>query len=243
MGQTGNYLSATRHPWSCLLFVLPLLAIYEVGLHFLGAGAAETLRNGADAWFRVGLAAVGMRDWFWAPALIAALLVLWSIYRRQDRPDDFIGTWVGMTVESIFFAVCLWAISKGLHPFLEGMGARLNSPGPAGTSGQIISFIGAGIYEETLFRLVLFSGLLWFLNLTDLPWVLTGLLAVLGSALLFAGAHHFGPTGEAYSSHVFAFRTLAGVYFTVLYLFRGLGIAIGAHAGYDVLVGVLVVNS
>ena len=242
MGQTGNYLSATRHPWSCLVFVLPLLLIYEVGLHFLGANSAETLRNGADAWFRLGLAYIGMKDWFWAPVLVAALLVLWSIYRRYDRPDDFIGVWVGMAVESIFFAVGLWALSKGLHPFLEGVGARLSAPGPAGTSGQIISFIGAGIYEETLFRLVLFSGLMWFLKLTDLPWVVTGVLAVLGSALLFAGAHHFGPSGEAYSSHVFAFRTLAGVYFTLLYLFRGLGIAVGAHAGYDVLVGVLVAN-
>ena len=73
MGQTGNYLSATRHPWSCLVFVLPLLLIYEVGLHFLGANSAETLRNGADAWFRLGLAYIGMKDWFWAPVLVAAL--------------------------------------------------------------------------------------------------------------------------------------------------------------------------
>src|SRR6516164_4535821 len=66
VGQTGNYPSATRHPWSCLVFVLPLLLIYEVGLHFLGANSAETLRNGADAWFRLGLAYIGMKDWFWA---------------------------------------------------------------------------------------------------------------------------------------------------------------------------------
>src|SRR5262249_28665695 len=150
----------------------------------------------------------------------------------------FVGVWVGMAVESIFFALGLWAVSQGLHPFLEGLGARLS----AGPSGQIISFIGAGIYEETLFRLLLFSGLLWFLKLSEFPWPVTGLVAILGSALLFAGAHHFGPSGEAYTSHVFVFRTLAGVYFTFLYLFRGLGIAVGAHTGYDVLVGVLVAN-
>src|SRR5579864_283406 len=221
MGQSGTYLQATRHPWSCFVFVLPLLLIYEIGLHFLGTGSAEALRNGADAWFRLGLAHVGMKDWFWAPVLVAGLLVMWSFWRRQDRPDDFVGVWVGMTVESIFFALGLWALSKGLHPFLDGL-VRLNTP--AGPSGQIISFIGAGIYEETLFRLVLFSGLLWILKLTDFPWLLTGLLAVLGSALLFAAAHHFGPNGETYSTQVFVFRTLAGIYFTLLYLFRGLGI-------------------
>jgi membrane protease YdiL (CAAX protease family) len=240
MGQTSGYLQATRHPWSCLVFVLPLLLIYEIGLHFLGGGPGESLRNGADAWFRLGLTYLGMKDWFWAPVLLGALLVVWSFVRRHDRPDDFVGVWVGMAVESIFFALGLWAVSKGLHPLLEGLAPRLDAA--SGPSGQIISFIGAGIYEETLFRLVLFSGLLWFLKLTELPWPLTGLLAILGSALLFAGAHHFGPSGEAYSSHVFVFRTLAGVYFTLLYLFRGLGIAVGAHTGYDVLVGVLVAN-
>jgi hypothetical protein len=237
MGQSGNYLQATRHPWSCLVFVLPLLLVYEIGLHFLGTGSAESLRNGTDAWFRQGLTHIGLNDWFWAPVLVAGLLIVWSFWRRKDRPDDFVGVWIGMAVESVFFALALWALSKGLHPFLENL-IQLNTP--AGPSGQIISFIGAGIYEETLFRLMLFSGLLWILKWTDLPWPVTGLVPVLGSALLFAAAHHFGPNGEPYATQVFVFRTLAGVYFTLLYLFRGFGIAVGAHTGYDVLVGVLV---
>ena len=36
------------------------------------------------------------------------------------------------------------------------------------------------------------------------------------------------------------FRTLAGLYFAWLYCVRGFGIAVGAHAGYDVLVGLFV---
>ena len=38
----------------------------------------------------------------------------------------------------------------------------------------------------------------------------------------------------------FLFRTVAGLLFTGLYLTRGLGIAAGAHAGYNILVGVSV---
>ena len=216
--------------------MLPLLLIYEVGLHFLGANSAETLRNGADAWFRLGLAYIGMKDWFWAPVLVAALLVLWSIYRRYDRPDDFIGVWVGMAVESIFFAVGLWALSKGLHPFLEGVGARLSAPGPAGTSGQIISFIGAGIYEETLFRLVLFSGLRGLLRRMEVGGPLAGFLAALASATLFATAHHIGPYGQPYSNYLFLFRLAAGLYFALLYQARGFGVAVGSHACYNLMV-------
>ena len=48
MSSNGDYLRATRHPWPCLLFLLPLLAAYELGVHQLGGGQPDALRNGAD---------------------------------------------------------------------------------------------------------------------------------------------------------------------------------------------------
>jgi hypothetical protein len=35
----------------------------------------------------------------------------------------------------------------------------------------------------------------------------------------------------------FVFRFLAGVFFSVLFVYRGFGIAAGSHAAYDVLLG------
>jgi hypothetical protein len=66
------------------------------------------------------------------------------------------------------------------------------------------------------------------------------LLAAVTSAAAFSGAHHLGPYGEPYDNYRFLFRTLAGVYFTAIYQLRGFGIAVGGHALYDVLVGVIV---
>ena len=60
------------------------------------------------------------------------------------------------------------------------------------------------------------------------------------SATVFAAAHNLGPYGEPFHARAFLFRALAGLYFALLYALRGFGIAVGAHAGYDVLVGVLV---
>src|SRR5207248_6458441 len=101
------------------------------------------------------------------------------------------------------------------------------------------SYAGAGIYEEALFRLLLLSALRWLLRQADFPPLGALGLAGLLSALLFSLAHHVGPQGEAFDAQVFFFRTLAGLYFAALYHFRGFGIAVGAHAGYDVLVGIL----
>jgi membrane protease YdiL (CAAX protease family) len=71
-----------------------------------------------------------------------------------------------------------------------------------------------------------------------LPTIIATLLAGIAAALLFAAAHHVGDGGEPMVPLRFAFRTLAGLFFTCLYVFRGFGIAVGAHAAYDVLVGV-----
>jgi len=52
-------------------------------------------------------------------------------------------------------------------------------------------------------------------------------------------AHHLGAHGEPFNGSFFAFRTAAGLYFAALYRLRGFGVAVGAHACYDVLVGLL----
>src|SRR5205814_1668028 len=104
--------------------------------------------------------------------------------------------------------------------------------------GQLITFVGAGIYEELLFRLLLFSGIVGVLRLVDMPLPASLTLATLASSLTFAVAHHVGPYGEAFDGYVFLFRSLAGLYFTLLFLARGFGVAVGAHACYDIFVGI-----
>jgi membrane protease YdiL (CAAX protease family) len=235
-----KYLTATRHPWSCLVFVLPLLLAYEAGVLVLGLDQPELLRNGADVWLRWVLASMGLRHLLWAPSLLVVVLLLWSCRRLSDRPSDGVGVWVGMTTESAVFALTLWGGCRAMAPLLYRLGVQLNAqvrPEPA--MQQLLCFIGAGIYEESLFRLLLFSGLAWMLARIDIPWPGAGTLAALVSALLFSAAHNLGPYGEDFQPFVFAFRVAAGLYFVLLYQLRGFGIAVGAHTGYDVLVGLL----
>lgn len=242
MSSRAEYLQATRHPWACLLFVLPLLLMYESCVLWLKAVPADTFRNGADVWIRGLLGSAGLSQLYWAPVLLACILVVWSWWRWRDRPRTSLDVWLGMAVESGIFALGLWGLCQGLVPLLDELGVRLEWQAvevePA--VQRIISFIGAGIYEETLFRLVLFSLLFGVLRLVDVPRLPALALAAVISALLFAAAHNLGPHGESFQPFVFLFRTVAGLYFALIYYLRGFGIAVGAHAGYDVLVGVLV---
>ncbi len=235
-----SYLSATRHPWVCFLFLLPLLAAYEGGLYWLGGDQAARLRNGADAWLRWTLEVFGAGHVLAAPAMVLGALLVWSWWRWSDRPEDPITALFGMAFESVLFAVVLWQFSRNFGPIIDGLGIKLQITVRTAPAAQVLTFIGAGIYEEVLFRLGLFGGLVLLLRTVGVNTVVSVFVAACAAALAFAAAHHVGPYGEPMRADYFVFRTAAGLFFTVLFVARGFGIAVGAHAGYDVLVGVVV---
>jgi hypothetical protein len=239
MGGKIPYFLATRHPWPSFLLLLPLLVLYEGGIFWLGGPHPDALRNGADAWLRWGLENIGV-DFAYAPPVIIAVYFLgWSYATRDKRLQDLVGVVSGMVIEAVFFALGLWGLSRALGPLLNDFGIHLAwNAARMEAIGQAITFIGAGIYEEVLFRLVLFSGLGIVLRAIFVPTLLAVPLAALGSAALFAAAHHVGAYGEPFDQYVFLFRMVAGVYFALVYQLRGFGVAAGAHALYDVVVGV-----
>jgi hypothetical protein len=238
LGAKG-YFGATRHPWACLSFLLPFLLAYELGVLYLGGKNADALRNGADAWLRAALGGAGLKQLWLAPVVLALLFAGWSFFRRKDRPGDLVGLITGMALESLIFALGLWVISKAMVPVMGAFGVRLTcNLSPPEVVGRIVTFLGAGIYEEAVFRLGLFTLLVWILQHSVAPSRLAVLLAGLGSAAVFSGAHHVGPGGEPFDRYVFLFRMIAGAYFAALYHLRGFGVAVGAHNAYDLLVGI-----
>lgn len=236
-----GYLTATLHPWPCLLFLVPLLVIYEAGVVWLGGAQPQTLRNGADTWLRWGLERFGLHQLYCVPFLIVAIFLAWSWLRFWDRPVGVASICFGMALESALFALGLWALSRELGPLLEQMGIPLSLGTQQPRLNRVITFVGAGIYEEVLFRLLLCFVLGFLFRQIGMPFLVSGVLTLLASAVLFAAAHHIGPYGEKFECYVFLFRSLAGLYFALLYRLRGFGIAVGTHACYDVLVGVLMV--
>jgi membrane protease YdiL (CAAX protease family) len=96
--------------------------------------------------------------------------------------------------------------------------------------------VGAGIFEELVFRGLVLTGLLALLRYGLGADRVTGtVLAVLASAWLFSAYHHWGVGGEPYHAAVFAFRFWAGVALGGIFVTRGLGIAAFAHGFYDAL--------
>lgn len=238
-----DYLRSTRHPLASLLYVLPMLVTYEVGVLVLGGGysGSNELRNGADAWVRSQLA-VNDVSFAWAlPLIVLAFLAARTGWTWGERPTRPLTTGFGMFLECVGYAVGLWALSRNFLPLLDRVGLPTQSVEfQSVATGQVVRFIGAGVYEEVLFRLGLYGALALLIRLAFVPKLFAVAIAAVLGALAFAAAHHIGPAGEPITAPVFLFRTAAGLIFTAIYATRGLGVAVGAHAGYNILVGVSV---
>src|SRR5579864_9274575 len=235
-----SYWTLTRRPLPCLIFVLPLLAAYEAGVVWLGGFSADALRTGADAWMRQGLASLGLTDQWFLPLCLIVVLLGWQAVDPRDwrfAPSCLLG----MLIESVVLAVALIGLSRLVDlgfAHLEGQsvlaaGATLNKV----SLSPLVGYLGAGVYEEALFRLALIPVFLACLRLLQTPTILARTLAVTGSALLFSIAHHAGSPGEAFTWFAFIFRWSAGVFFAWVFVVRGFGVAVGTHTAYDVLVG------
>lgn len=126
-----------------------------------------------------------------------------------------------------------------LHPGPEAPSASSPPRRRRGTPNwsRLVSYLGAGLYEEWMFRLAAIPLLVAVLLWTKIPATAAVALAIFLSSLGFSAAHYVGQFADPFTWSSFLFRFAAGVYFSLLYQSRGYGIAAGSHALYDVLVG------
>jgi len=231
-----GYFQRSELPLASLLFILPLMVLYELGTRFI-----VSQPNGGET--RI-IAFTLMRDFFslfgatgrYLPCLaVIGILLTWHIARRDGWKVQW-GTLSGMVVESLVLALPVlglsYAVTRYVIPPLAG------TVGVADPLSMLVLSIGAGIYEEAVFRL----GAITLLNLLLVDAVkihrIVAIPAMVGlSALLFSGYHYLG--NEPFQVQTFVFRTAAGLYFGGLFVLRGFGITAGCHAFYDVLVVLL----
>jgi membrane protease YdiL (CAAX protease family) len=172
-------------------------------------------------------------------------------------------TFGGMIAESLLFAFALILLGQVVDScFRQPSAPLLNFGSLVWSHGFVIrsvTFLGAGIYEEFLFRLCLIPVTYGAFRAVLIPhrWSVGGTIVL--TSLIFSLAHYLGPTDDTATMSLltdavvrvqstrtlwfsFVFRTLAGMFFSALFFLRGFGITVGAHAAYDVIVGVVLIS-
>lgn len=231
-----RYLRESRSARYSVLFALPLLLLYEA-LAWSLSSTGSGFRNGADVLLKSLFYSFGGGHGLLYFNVLLGGVGIWLVardWRRHPGPLSR-GLFAGMLAESVVLALLVGVVVGRLTATLLQM---LAIGGTQATFGeQMMLSLGAGLYEELLFRVILVGALAW-LGRRAFGWTprVSGIVACVLGALLFSAFHYIGPYAYPLELQSFTFRALAGLVFSAIFLLRGFGIAAWTHALYDVFV-------
>jgi membrane protease YdiL (CAAX protease family) len=245
-----DYLRDSKDPLNSLVMVTPLFVAYQLGILFTGG-----VRNGVDfvtdmlllvlqatLEVTIGQSSKGAVLTAYlvvnAGVLLAALIAIGILRKKGALHPRLWPIVVGeSTVYAFLFgsAVSLMMSAFGLDALLAAGADTEMSPFVG-----LVSSIGAGLYEEIVFRLFLMGGLFaLFSRVLGERVGVAAIAAVVVSSAIFSFVHHIGPMGDPFTLGVFFFRFFAGVILAAIFTLRGFAVAVYTHAIYDVLVLVI----
>jgi hypothetical protein len=242
-----GYWRASRAPRYSLTFAFPLLVAYELLAFLLSHDALTGVRNGADVLLKSLFVALGGRNGLIAFGIVlvgTVVVLVWRDIRRSGALE--LRFFPVMAAESVLYGLVFGLVAGTLTGILlHGLAASaarlwLQETSTLSLPARLMISLGAGIYEELLFRVLLVGSLAWLAR-RALGWgpAAAGLSATILGALIFSAFHYVGPYGDRLELTSFTFRAIAGVLFSALYLLRGFGITAWTHALYDVFLTLL----
>jgi hypothetical protein len=227
-------IDSSRNLLSNLILIFPLLVVYQLGVLF-----TYPLLNGVDfvSAFLFGRLGLSRPQYlvFVGSVFAGFGLALFFLKRHQQFHPKVV---LPILLESSIYALSMGSLIYLVMTRVLGINAHL----AAGLDGQglisrFVMSLGAGVYEEIVFRLGLLGGLVALFE-RFFAWrrfvAVTVAFAI--SSFAFSAVHHLPPLGDPFSIEVFTFRALAGVCFGLLFWFRGLAVAVYTHAFYDLYV-------
>jgi membrane protease YdiL (CAAX protease family) len=226
-----GYRQLTRSPLNNLVLILPLLIFFQIGSSIYGT----------DLLLMTPQYLRGILEFFGAsasflPALLIAAVLLVQHLAHKDPWTIHPQVLAGMVGESIIWTIPLIAIS-----YLTGKMAAIAtavSPEVHHLLQNALIAVGAGLYEEFMFRMILISLIMLLLvDLIGLRKDAMTVLAVLAAAILFSLCHFtFFHGASEFKWGRFIFLFTAGVLWGSIFIFRGFAIAVGSHILWDIFV-------
>jgi membrane protease YdiL (CAAX protease family) len=233
-GRFGTYFEESKDLGTSLILVMPLFVIYQIGILMTGG-----VRNGvdfvSDLMWLVSDGSLGIYLGINA-AILAGFGITLAVLRNKGswHPGLFPFIVLESTVYAMFLgtAVLQLMATLGLSPLLAA-----GSEGEYNLITKVVLSLGAGIYEETVFRLILMGGMFWVARkVMDIPAWMAAIAAVLLSSFIFSAIHYVGPLGDAFTLGSFLFRFFAGILLAAIFYLRGFAVAVYTHAIYDIIV-------
>ena len=228
----SNYWRYSRSAYYSAVAALPLLVIYEI-LIVLSQSRYWEIRNAADVWIRTFFMAFDLQAQHITFVLIGISLALIPIAKSRAS-----GIKLKANYFALMFAECL-AFSLILGVVLQSilrLGGLSSGSHGSGLMQNLALSVGAGLFEEIIFRVILLNLLFFLLSPLLKKKVVAAVVSVLLASFMFSLSHYVGTMADTWELYSFMFRWAAGLLFTVLYFVRGFAITAYTHALYDIWV-------
>ena len=228
----SNYWRFSRSAYYSVVAALPLLVGYEI-LVVLTQSRYWGIRNAADMWIRTLLMAFDLRAQHLTFVMIGIAFALIPLaMTRSSGVKLKVHYFLLMFAEAFAYSLVLGVV---LQSILRLSGLAAGSPGNGALQNFALS-LGAGLFEEIIFRVILLNLLFLLLNFVFKNKVNAAVISVLAASFLFSLSHYIGSMADSWQLYSFMFRWIAGMLFTVLYFMRGFAITAYTHALYDIWV-------
>jgi membrane protease YdiL (CAAX protease family) len=226
-----DYFQKSKSPFYSFVITLPIFLIYELGLFLMRDTEFSYIKNGADVLIEEAISTLGFDIFYISSSLF--LLVFFIVAYYQKRNYDSFKIYKSylflMLFESLIYASLLLF-------FLGSMGLYLMDISVENVQFNLILSLGAGIYEELIFRvfsLFIFYRLVKFI-FKSMNHFSAQFFALFLSSILFSLFHFIG--AESFTQDAFTIRFIAGILLGLLYINRGFGITAITHSFYDIFV-------
>jgi hypothetical protein len=226
-----DYLQKSKSPFYSFIITLPIFLLYELGLLLMRGTEFSYIKNGADVLIEDMIATLGF-DIFYISSSIFLLAFFIIAYYQKKNYDSFTiyKSYLSiMLFESFVYALLLFLLLGNMSLYLMDISVE-------DIKFNIILSLGAGIYEELIFRVFSIFILYKFISFIfkSMRHFSTQFSALLLSSILFSLFHFMGT--ESFSQEAFTIRFIAGILLGILYINRGFGITAITHSFYDIFV-------
>ena len=228
----SNYWRFSRSAYYSVVSALPLLVVYEI-LIILTQSRYWGIRNAADMWIRTFLMAFDLQAQHLTFVMIGIAFALIPLAKTRSSGVKLKANYfLLMFAEAFAYSLVL---GVALQYILRLSGLTAGGPGNGALQNFALS-LGAGLFEEIIFRVLLLNLLFFILSYVFKSKVTTAVISVLAASFLFSLSHYIGSMADSWQLYSFMFRWIAGMLFTVLYFVRGFAITAYTHALYDIWV-------
>jgi membrane protease YdiL (CAAX protease family) len=231
-----SYFSDTKNLLYSFLIGLPLFLAYELLILISQPDASQIVRISVDSWFKSVFSLFGVNA-VSITLLVVALAGMFILYKEREQLKRLRFRFFPiMLAESTIYAIIVTLIASFFVSSIFAFAADDPISSLSGLQKFALS-LGAGLYEELFFRVILVSLLIILFKkvFNNKNWAAMTAAIVL-SAFLFSLVHYIGSMGDAFTLSSFLYRFIFGLLLNGIYVWRGFGIAAWTHALYDLMV-------